>query len=152
MKVSDALTSRKSYRSPLSPAALSVLKGVTRYFDESGWVHLKEFSLPNHRRADLTAINSDGELVIVEVKSCLSDFTSDQKWPEYQGYCDRFYFAVDEDFPCDRIPEHCGLLIADGFNASVIRMAETKKLHASRRKALTLLFAQTAARRLARTD
>ena len=152
MKVGDNASSPKSYRSPLSPAALSVLRGVSRYFHESGCVLLKEFSLPNHRRADVAAINPEGELVIVEVKSCLSDFMSDQKWPEYQSYCDRFYFAVNEDFPVERIPENCGLLSADGFTASVIELAETEKLHASRRKALTLLFAQTAARRLARLD
>ncbi len=152
MKVGDASSTSKVYRSALSPAALAVLRGLSRHFNEAGWVYLNEFSLPNKRRADLAAINSDGELVIVEVKSCLADFTSDQKWQEYQGYCDRFYFAVDEDFPIDRIPETCGLLIADGFSASVIRLAETEKMHASRRKALTLLFAQTAARRLARLD
>ena len=48
------------------------------------------------------ALGPRGDLVIVEVKSSLEDFRADQKWREYQPYCDAFYFAVAPEFP--RVP------------------------------------------------
>lgn len=148
MRIGDTEQIKTPTRPALSPTAITVLSGVNRYFAEAGWACLNEFSLPNKRRADIMALGSNGELVIIEVKSCLGDFTSDSKWHEYQGFCDRFYFAVDENFPMTVIPEECGLIAADAFSSEIIRTATTEKLHASRRKSLTLLFALTAARRL----
>ena len=94
--------------------AAEIVRGVQRMFAELGLASLTEVTLANGRRADLMAVGSKGEIVIVEVKSCLQDFQTDQKWPEYAPYCDRFYFAVDCDFPKERIPEHAGLMVCDG--------------------------------------
>ena len=51
----------------------------------------------NPLRADFIAVNKTGDIVIVETKSCLSDFEHDQKWPRYLRCCDKFYFAAQED-------------------------------------------------------
>ena len=52
---------------------------------------------------------------VVEIKSCRPDFMCDRKWQDYLGYCDRFYFAVDSDFPYDLLPADEGLILADRF-------------------------------------
>jgi hypothetical protein len=46
------------------------------------------------------------------------------------------------------IPSSAGLIIADNWAAEILRHPEAAPLHASRRKALTLSFARTAALRL----
>ena len=131
--------------------AAEIVRGVQRMFAELGLASLTEVTLANGRRADLMAVGSKGEIVIVEVKSCLQDFQTDQKWPEYAPYCDRFYFAVDCDFPKERIPEHAGLMVCDGFGGAILREWQPELLNAARRKAVTLSFARLAAARLMRT-
>jgi hypothetical protein len=96
------------------------------------------------------AIAARGEIVIVEVKSCLQDFATDQKWPEYAPYCDRFYFAVDCDFPKERLPLEAGMMVCDGFGGAILRESDARPLNAARRKAVTLSFARLAAARLMR--
>jgi hypothetical protein len=130
--------------------AVEIVRGAQRMLAELGLASLTEVTLANGRRADVMAIGPKGEIVIVEVKSCLQDFTTDQKWPEYAPYCDRFYFAVDCDFPKQRIPEACGMMVCDGFGGAVLRECEVKLLSAARRKAVTLSFARLAAARLLR--
>ena len=116
-----------------------------------GWSSLTEVNLANNRRADIMAINHKGEILIIEVKSCLADFSSDEKWPEYSDYCDYFLFAVDENFPINRLPEEVGYVIADKFGGAILREATLDKLPAPRRKAMTLKFARLAASRLYQT-
>ncbi len=130
--------------------AAEVVRGVQRMFAELGLASLTEVTLANGRRADVMAVGPRGEIVIVEVKSCLQDFQTDQKWPEYAPYCDRFYFAVDCDFPKERIPDACGLMVCDGFGGAVLRDCVAVQLNAARRKAVTLSFARLAAARLMR--
>lgn len=130
--------------------AAEIVRGVQRMFAELGLASLTEVTLANGRRADVMAVGPKGEIVIVEVKSCLQDFRTDGKWPEYAPYCDRFYFAVDCDFPRELIPESCGLLVCDGFGGAELRACEPSPLNAARRKAVTLSFARLAAARLMR--
>lgn len=62
-------------------------------------------------RADYLAWTSRPDkdiFTIVEVKSCLADFRSDQKWQKYVRFCNRLYFAVDEEFPIDKIKNEVG--------------------------------------------
>ncbi|HAI33117.1 MAG TPA: DNA repair protein MmcB-related protein, partial [Thalassospira sp.] len=54
-------------------------------------------------------------------KSSVEDFRVDQKWQSYLDYCDRFFFAVPMHFPKDLIPEDVGLIVADRFEAAIIR-------------------------------
>lgn len=122
-------------------------RGVCRYLENRGYAVLSEFSLANNRRADVIGLAGDGSFAIVEVKVSVADFRADTKWPEYEDFCDRLYFAVPPDFPDELIPERTGLIIADAWSADEIRPAPETGLHASRRKALTVRFARAAAER-----
>ena len=128
--------------------AKGLRRGVTRMLMQQGFAALAEVSLANGRRADVMALGRDGEIRIVEIKSSLADFRADHKWPEYRDFCDRLYFAVGEDFDHLLIPEDCGLIQADPWNAAVLREAPHLPLVAARRKAVTLRFALVAAQRL----
>lgn len=131
-----------------SPGAAAISRGVLRLLSAHGYAGVTEMTLANGRRADVAAIGPGGEITIVEIKSSVADFRSDQKWPEYRPFCDRFYFAVDHDFPQDLIPNETGLIVADAFGGAVLREPECEKLVAARRKAVTLRFARLAAARL----
>lgn len=126
----------------------AVTRGVCRWLEDIGFTNLVEFKLGNGRRADVVGLNSAGTLLMVEVKSTPEDFRSDVKWLEYVPYCDAFSFAVPPHFPWQILPKDCGVVIADAHSATVVRMAPHHKLHAARRKALTLRFAMAAGQRL----
>ena len=132
---------------PASKAA-RLARGVTRALHDLGQVSLTEFTLRSGRRVDAIGLDPGGRLTIVEIKSSLEDFRADRKWRSYLDYCDRFFFAVAEDFPQEIIPEDCGLMIADGYGAVVLREAPLLPLAPARRRVLILRFAQTAAQRL----
>jgi hypothetical protein len=125
-----------------------VTAGVCRLLYHHQMACLSELRLGNGRRLDVLALGSKGELWAVEVKSSVEDFRADQKWQSYLDYCDRFFFAVPMDFPRDRVPDDVGLIVADRFEAAIIRSSEARKLSAARRKKLLISFGQTAASRL----
>lgn len=122
-------------------------RGVGRHLVSLGYAVLTEFTLANSRRADVIGLAESGTFVIVEVKVSVADLRGDTKWPEYEDFCDRLYFAVPPGFPHELVPESTGLIIADSWGGEVIREAPDTGLHASRRKALTLRFARAAAQR-----
>jgi hypothetical protein len=135
----------------LEPAVASLLaRGVCRAFEQLGYVSLLEFPLANGRRADILALGKTGDLAIVEIKSSVADFRADRKWADYRDFADRLYFAVSSDFPALLIPEECGLIVADGFGAALLRDGAAHPVAAARRRALTLRFALLAAARLRR--
>jgi len=127
----------------------SLARGVTRMLSAHGLAPLLEVPLANGRRADVMAITAKGEVWIVETKSCVADYACDFKWPDYLDYCDRYFFAVTEDFPLNLIPEEVGLIVADGFGGAFLRESPLNPLSGARRKAVTLLFARLAAWRIA---
>src|SRR3954452_24432838 len=128
----------------------AVTRGAGRLLSALGYAPLAEVTLPNGRRADLMALGRRGEIFIVEVKSSLEDFRTDQKWHEYQPYCDAFAFAVAPEFPREILPEEPGLIVADGFGGAGLREAPVTTLAGARRKPLPLAFARLAALRAAR--
>ena len=132
----------------------AVTRGAARLFEDLGQAVLAEFRLANGRRADLAALAADGTIAIVEVKSGFPDFAADRKWEEYAPFCDRFYFAVPPAFPLERLPDGavCGLVVADAWGAEILREPPVSRLAPARRKAMTLRFAITAARRLRGLD
>lgn len=134
------------------PSAGRILRGVLRLLHARDYRALTEFPLPDGRRADIVALDRSGLIEIVEVKSSLADFRADVKWPDYRSYCDGFYFAVDAAFPRERLPTDTGLIVADAFDAIVLRSAPAHTLNAARRRALLVRFARAAAGRLAATD
>lgn len=140
--------------SDASPAAQDVARGITRLFFRQDLFSLCEVPLPNGRRADMMAIDAKGMLTIVEIKVSRADLLGDRKWPDYLDYCDRFFWAVPPGFALDLFedealePAVCGLIVADRYDAAVLREAAVRKLPPPRRKAETLRFARRAARRL----
>jgi hypothetical protein len=147
------LASGESCFDDLPPVAVDVARGVTRLLCRHDLFAMCEVPLPNGRRADLMAIGARGELTIVEIKVSKADLLGDQKWTDYLDYCDRFFWAVpgnlahllDED---RFLPSDAGLMVADRYDAAVVREASTRPLAPARRKAETLRFARRAARRL----
>lgn len=132
--------------------AVPIFRGVRRALAMRGFFSLMEFRLACGRRADVLAMDESGTVIIVEVKSGVPDFRADQKWPEYRDWCDAFYFAVDDAFPTELIPEECGLMVADAYGAEVLREAPTRKLAPARRKTLILRAAMAGAGRLHRIE
>jgi hypothetical protein len=136
-------------------AAQDVARGVTRLFFRGDMFAICEMPLPNGRRADMVAIDAKGQLIIVEIKVSRADLLGDSKWCDYLEYCDFFYWAVPAGFGLapfegDTLgPDCAGLIVADRYDAEVIRPAPHRPLAAPRRKAETLRFARRAARRLA---
>ena len=136
------------------PIAADVARGVTRLLCRQDLFAVCEVPLPNGRRADLMAIDSSGGFTIVEIKVAKADLLNDGKWFDYLDYCDRFYWAVpphlarilDEE---RYLPGEAGLIVADRYDAAVVREAAHRPLAPARRKAELLRFARRAARRLA---
>lgn len=138
---------------PLSGAA-AVARGVARLFSRHDITVLSEVSLPNRRRADLMGVDAKGQIVIVEIKVARGDLLGDNKWTEYLDFCDRFYWAVPGELditPLERadfLPERAGLIIADAYDAEMIRPAATHALSPARRKAETMRLARRSMQRL----
>jgi hypothetical protein len=131
-----------------SPIAAELQRGVCRALRALGHSVVTELSLANGRRADVVGLSGAGDVLIVEIKSCLLDYQSDGKWQDYLPYCDRLYFAVAPDFPCTIIPDEAGLILADRYGAETVREPLEERLSAARRKAMMLCFARAAALRL----
>lgn len=136
-------------QSPLSLQPGQILaRGVCRFLAEMNFAALEEYVPERGRRVDVMALGPRGELWVIECKSSRADYMSDAKWQGYLAWADRFFWAVDADFPCDILPEDTGLIRADGYGAEIIRMAPEAKLPGARRSAITRKFARDAARRL----
>ncbi len=139
--------------SPLTGAA-AVARGVARLFSRHDIMVLSEVSLPNKRRADLMGVDAKGQIVIVEIKVARGDLLGDNKWTEYLDYCDRFYWALPSDFdagPLDRpefMPDRAGLIVADAYDAEMVRSAATHALAPARRKTETMRLARRSMQRL----
>jgi hypothetical protein len=134
-----------------SVAAL-VVRGVRRAFAAEGVATMTEVALASGRRADVMAVDGRAKITIVEVKSCVADFRADRKWQDYRDFCDRFLFAVPADFPQELIPDDCGLMVADGYDAAVLRAPADHPLPGARRKAVLVRFALAAGGRLHRLE
>lgn len=128
---------------------LAVRRAAAGLCQQLAWAVLHEVPLPNGRRADLLALRPDGGFVCIEVKSGPRDFLVDDKWPEYRDFCDALYFAVDDAFPLDLLPDDAGLIVTSGRDADLVRPAPAHALPPARRRALTHRFATIAASRLA---
>ncbi len=130
--------------------AKAVARGVARMFFRHDVLVQSEVSLRNHRRADLMGIDAKGQIVIVEIKVARGDLLGDQKWTEYLDFCDRFYWALPPELdasPLEQanyLPERCGIIVADSYDAEIIRPAATHNLAAARRKVETMRLARRA--------
>lgn len=134
--------------------AADVLRGVSRLLYRQDYIAVAEVPLGNGRRADIMALGPKGEVTIIEIKVSRADLLGDGKWPFYLDYCDRYFWAVPQGFDLDLFerpelaPGSTGLMVADRYDAAVLRDAEHAPLASSRRRAETLRVARMAARRL----
>ncbi len=135
--------------SPLHTAPGQILaRGVCRHLLSHDFACLEEYVPARGLRVDVMALGPKGELWVIECKSSRADFLSDSKWQGYRDWADRFFWAVDAEFPHDILPDGTGLMIADGYDAEIVRMAPEAKLASARRSAITRKFARDAALRL----
>lgn len=132
--------------SPDRPGQI-LARGVCRHLLGHDFVTVEELTPTPGLRVDVMALGPKGEIWVVECKSSRADFTSDAKWQGYLEFCDRFFWAVDSDFPTDLLPEDTGLIIADGYDAEILRLGPETKLPGARRKVLMQKFARHAALR-----
>ena len=135
--------------------AADVARGVTRMLLRHDLTAIAEVPLDGGRRADLMALDVRGQIVIVEIKVSRADLMGDGKWPDYLACCDRLYWALPAGFdtsPLDTpafLPARTGVIVADRYDAEIVREAHTVALPAHVRKRCTLGFARRAARRVA---
>ena len=126
-----------------------IARGVMRHFSQIGLPSLSEYSPVRGLRVDVIVLAPSDEIWIVECKSSKIDFKSDKKWQNYLEWCDRYFWAVDSDFPKDILPFDTGLIIADSYDAQILRESPLNKLPAARRKKIVRSMASTACNRLA---
>jgi len=133
--------------------AADVARGVARLFARNDIWCLGEVPIRNGRRADLMGIDARGQVLIVEIKVARADLLGDAKWPDYLDFCDRFFWGVPPGL--DRAPleseayrpETCGVIVADGYDAEILRPAALAPLAAARRKVEVERLARIAMRR-----
>ena len=135
---------------PLLQPGQLLARGVSRHLVSHDIASIEEFVPARGLRVDVMGLGSKGEIWVIECKSSRADFQTDSKWQGYLEWCDRYFWAVDCDFPTDLLPEQTGLIIADAYDAEIIRMAPEHRLAPARRKVVIQKFASHAARRLHR--
>ncbi len=123
-------------------------RGVARALRAMDFVTVEELVPAPGLRVDLMALGPKGEVWVIECKSGRADFRADQKWQGYLEWCDRFFWAVDADFPTELLPEETGLILADAYDAEILRMGPEAPLAGARRKVMLQKFARHAALRL----
>jgi hypothetical protein len=134
--------------------ALAVARGICRLFARNETWCLAEMPLRCGRRADLMGIDAKGRITIVEIKVSRADLLGDGKWPDYLDYCDRFYWGLPPELdraPLETpsfLPERCGVIVADGYDAEILRPAPLVPLAAARRTVEIERLARTSLRRL----
>lgn len=122
-------------------------RGVCRHLVGHDFVTVEELVPAPGLRVDVMGLGPKGEVWIVECKSGRADFQSDHKWQGYLEWCDRFFWAVDEAFPTELLPDGTGLIIADAYDAEILRIGPETRLAPARRKVMTQKFARHAALR-----
>ena len=125
-----------------------IARGVMRHFAQIGLSSLSEFSPTRGLRVDIITLGMSDEIWIVECKSGQNDFKSDKKWQNYLDWCDRYFWAVDANFPIEILPSDTGIIIADAYDASILRDSPLNKLSAARRKKIMNSVARSACNRL----
>ena len=123
-------------------------RGVCRHLLSHGFATVEELVPTPGLRVDVMALSPKGEIWIIECKSSRTDFITDRKWQNYLEWADRFFWAVDEDFPTDLLPEGHGLILADGYDGEILRKGPQSPLSGARRKMILTKFARHAALRL----
>ncbi|WP_114521259.1 MmcB family DNA repair protein [Altererythrobacter sp. ZODW24] len=141
-------------KAPTAVDSGAVARGIMRLFARNDIWCISEMPLRGGRRADLMGVDPKGRVIIVEIKVSRADLLGDGKWPDYLEHCDRFYWGLAPglDRTClegeDFQPESCGIIVADGYDAEILRPAPSHSLAAARRKVEVERLARTAMRRM----
>lgn len=134
--------------------ALDVARGIARLFARNNIWCLAEMPLRCGRRADMMGVDAKGRVIIVEIKVSRADLLGDGKWPEYLPYCDRFYWGLPPQLdraPLESeafLPDVCGIIVADTYDAEILRPAPLLPLAAARRKVEVERLARASLRRM----
>jgi len=123
-------------------------RGVARHLRQHNFVSVEEFVPTRGLRMDVFALGPKGDFWVIECKSSRADFNADAKWQGYLEWGDRYFWAVDAAFPTELLPAETGLIIADGYDAEIVRMSPELRLAPARRKVMLQKFARHAAIRL----
>lgn len=139
---------------PAGSTAPDVARGIGRLFARNDIWCLSEMPLRCGRRADLMGIDAKGHVIIVEIKVSRADLLGDGKWTDYLDYCDRFYWGLSPELdraPLETeafLPDRCGVIVADSYDAEILRPAPLGQLAAARRKVEVERLARASLRRL----
>lgn len=139
---------------PAERASRIVARGIGRLFARNDIWCLAEMPLRSGRRADLMGVDGKGRIVIVEIKVSRADLLGDGKWQDYLEFCDRFYWGLPPELdrtPLETeafLPATCGVIVADGYDAEIVRPAASLPLASARRKVEVERLARTSLRRL----
>jgi hypothetical protein len=134
--------------------AMAVARGICRLFARNDIWCIPEMPLRCGRRADLMGIDAHGRIVIVEIKVSKADLLGDAKWTDYLDYCDRFFWGLCANLDHTLVagegflPDRCGLIVADGYDAEIVRPAPSLPLAAARRKVEVERLARASLRRM----
>ncbi len=123
-------------------------RGVARHLLSHGFASVEEFVPAVGLRVDVIGVGPKSEVWIIECKSGRADFMADHKWQGYLEWSDRFFWAVDADFPTELLPDGTGLILADAYDAEIVRLGPDTPLAGARRKLMLHKFARHAALRL----
>ena len=132
------------FETQLLPGQL-LARGVCRHLRNYDFVSVEELVPTSGLRVDVMALGPKGEIWVIECKSSRADFQADHKWQGYLEWCDRFFWAVDCNFPTELLPDESGLIIADGYDAEIIRNGAETRLSGARRNVMLQKFARHAA-------
>ena len=130
---------------PLLQPGQLLARGVSRHLRALDFVSVEELVPTPGLRVDVMGLGPKGEVWIVECKSSRADYLSDAKWQGYLEWCDRFFWAVGPEFPNEMLPGETGLILADAYDAEIVRMGPETKLAPARRKVMVQKFARHAA-------
>lgn len=133
-------------QTPMKPGQL-LARGVCRHLLSHDFVSVEELVPVAGLRVDVMALGPKSEIWVIECKSGRADYRADRKWQGYLDWCDRFFWAVDSDFPTELLPDETGIILADARDAEILRMAPEARLPAPRRKMMIQKFARHAALR-----
>lgn len=78
-------------------------------------LNVSEFCLLNRKRIDMLSLDyMGGKVRGYEIKVSRQDFQNDNKWREYLGYCDYFYFVCPADMiKPEELEPNIGLIYID---------------------------------------
>jgi hypothetical protein len=134
--------------------ATAVARGICRLFARNDIWCLPEMPLRCGRRADLMGIDGRGRIVLVEIKVSKADLMGDAKWLDYLDYCDRFFWGLCSGLDSALVdgaaflPDRCGVIVADGYDAEIVRPAPSLPLASARRKVEVERLARASLRRM----